>query len=417
MLAAAAIAAPLCEAQQDFSAVELSVLPVQGSVYMIAGAGGNISVQIGDEGVLIVDTQFAPLAPRIMAEIKKLTNRPVRFIVNTHDHPDHVGGNAALAELVAPSSLEPLQMIAHENALARLSNPAPGEAETPPGGLPADSYFTPTKDFHFNGEAVFLYHAPNAHTDGDTIVLFRESDVVSTGDLFTPGGYPFIDRERGGSVQGLIAGLNQILHLTVPAKTQERGTYVIPGHGRICDEADVVEFRDMIVIVRDRVADMIERGMSLRQIQAARPTLDYDTEYVKEGSFVTAAEFVEAVYRSLTEPRFMRVSSLRRACCGVSSSATRARAAATSARAGSVGTRCGTRRPHGLLGIARHGGLALAHGHAAQRRRRERSRQRRRTRRHRRVGPGQGRSGRRRVQGLRRSRVAARAGTPAHPLA
>ena len=157
-------------------------------------------------------------------------------------------------ELVAPSSLEPLQMIAHENALARLSNPAPGEAETPPGGLPADSYFTPTKDFHFNGEAVFLYHAPNAHTDGDTIVLFRESDVVSTGDLFTPGGYPFIDRERGGSVQGLIAGLNQILHLTVPAKTQERGTYVIPGHGRICDEADVVEFRDMVVIVRDRVA-------------------------------------------------------------------------------------------------------------------------------------------------------------------
>jgi cyclase len=302
VLAAAALTAQLCEAQQDFSAVELSVLPVQGSVYMIAGAGGNISVQIGDEGVLIVDTQFAPLAPRIMAEIEKLTRRPVRFIVNTHDHPDHVGGNAALAALIAPSSLEPLQMIAHENALARLSNPAPGEAETPPGGLPADSYFTPTKDFHFNGEAVFLYHAPNAHTDGDTIVLFRESDVVSAGDLFTPGGYPFIDRERGGSVQGLIAGLNQILHLTVPAKTQERGTYVVPGHGRICDEADVVEFRDMIVIVRDRVADMIERGMSLRQIQAARPTLDYDTEYVKEGSFVTAAEFVEAVYRSLTEP-------------------------------------------------------------------------------------------------------------------
>jgi glyoxylase-like metal-dependent hydrolase (beta-lactamase superfamily II) len=299
-LAAAAIAAPLCEAQQDFSAVELSVLPVQGGVYMIAGAGGNISVQVGAEGVLLVDTQFAPLAPRIMAELKKLSSGPVRFIINTHDHPDHVGGNAALAELINPTSLEPLQMIAHENALARLSSTPTGEAAPPPGGLPADSYFTPTKDFHFNGEAVFLYHAPRAHTDADTIVLFRESDVVSTGDLFTPGSYPFIDRARGGSVQGLIAGLNQILHLTVPAKTQERGTYVIPGHGRICDEADVVEFRDMIVIVRDRIADMVGRGMTLRQIQAARPTLDYDTEYVDDDSFITAEEFVEAVHSSLT---------------------------------------------------------------------------------------------------------------------
>jgi glyoxylase-like metal-dependent hydrolase (beta-lactamase superfamily II) len=295
------LAATCASAQQDFSAVELAVLPVQGNVYMIAGAGGNISVQAGDEGVLIVDTQFAPLAPKIMAELERLSKRPVRYIINTHDHADHVGGNAALAQLIGATPLEPLQVIAHANALQRLSNPPPGTAATPPGGLPADAYFTPTRDFHFNDEAVVLYHAPNAHTDGDTIVLFRESDVVSTGDLFVPGSYPFIDRARGGSVQGLIAGLNQVLHLTVPAKTQERGTYVIPGHGRLCDEADVVEFRDMVVIVRDRIAALIERGMTLPEIQAARPTLDYDTEYVRAGSFVTAEQFVEAVYRSLTE--------------------------------------------------------------------------------------------------------------------
>jgi glyoxylase-like metal-dependent hydrolase (beta-lactamase superfamily II) len=290
-------------AQQDFSAVELQVLPVQGNVYMIVGAGGNVSVQVGDEGVLLIDTQFAPLAPRIMAEIEKLSNQPVRFLINTHAHPDHVGGNAAFVEMIAAGPLEPLQMIAHANVLDRLSHPGPGETPLAPGGLPYDTYYEPSKDFHFNGEAVFLYHAPNAHTDGDTIVLFRESDVVVAGDLFVPGNYPFIDIARGGSVQGLIAGLNQILRLTVPAKTQERGTYVIPGHGRLCDEADVVEFRDMVVIVRDRVAAMIDDGMTLRQIQAARPTLDYDTEYVREDSFVTAAEFVEAVHRSLTERR------------------------------------------------------------------------------------------------------------------
>ena len=300
-VSAAALAAAAAAAQQDFASVELTVLPVQGNVYMIVGAGGNITVQTGDEGVLIVDTQFAPLAPKIMNEIERLSTRPVRFIINTHDHPDHVGGNAALAELIKPSPLDPLQMIAHENALARLSNPARGDPVTPPGGLPADSFFSPTMELHVNDEAVFRYHAPNAHTVGYTIVLFRESDVVSTGDLFVPGSYPFIDRARGGSVQGLIAGLNQILHLTVPAKTQERGTYVIPGHGRVCDEADVVEFRDMVVIVRDRIANLIDSGMTLAQVQAARPTLDYDTEYVKEGSFITAAAFVEAVYRSLTE--------------------------------------------------------------------------------------------------------------------
>lgn len=197
----------------------------------------------------------------------------------------------------------PLKIIPHENVLNRLTRRVPGQPAFPDEGLPVDKYFTPFKDLHMNGEAVFLYHEPNSHTDGGSIVLFRGSDVVVTGDLFTPGAYPFLDVDHGGSVQGEIAGLNHIFDLTVPTKTQEAGTYVIPGHGRICDEADVVEFRDMVVIIRDRIQDMIRQNMTLDQIQAARPTRDYDTEYVTVDSFVKANQFVEAKYRSLTKNR------------------------------------------------------------------------------------------------------------------
>jgi glyoxylase-like metal-dependent hydrolase (beta-lactamase superfamily II) len=284
--------------QQDFDKVEIHVEPVQHNIYMLVGAGGNTTVQVGSEGVLLVDTQFAPLAPKIMAEIRKLSPGPLRYIINTHLHPDHVGGNAAIAKLAAADPALPLKIIAHENVLNRLT--APGQARFPEEGLPIDEYATPTKNLHFNGEAVVIYHEPNAHTDGDSVVLFRGSDVISTGDIFTPGGYPYIDIANGGSVQGEILALNHILQMTVPAKTQEGGTYIIPGHGRICDDADVVEFRDMVVIVRDRVRDLIKKGKTLEEVQAAKPTRDYDTEYVSKTSFVTADRFVEAVYKSLS---------------------------------------------------------------------------------------------------------------------
>ena len=168
--------------------------------------------------------------------------------------------------------------------------------------LPVTSpYFTPSRDFYLNGEAIVLHHVPAAHTDGDTIVHFRKSDVVSTGDIFTPDLYPVIDRQNGGSVNGLIAGLNKVLEITVPARYQEGGTYVIPGHGRLCDEAEVVEYRDMVTIIRDRVQDLVDKKMTLQQVIDARPTRDYDPEYGADSGHWTTAMFVEAVYRSLTD--------------------------------------------------------------------------------------------------------------------
>jgi cyclase len=295
--------------QQDFSKVEEHVLPVQGNVYMMVGAGGNTTVQVGKDGVLIVDTQFAPMAPKMLAEIHKLSDRTIRYIINTHAHGDHVGGNEALSKAggiivggnfagqVAGDSAAAI--LAHENVLNRMNAPpAAGQPAIPFGALPTDTYFTDSKDVFFNGEAVQLIHPHNAHTDGDTIVFFRRSDVVSTGDIFTPGGFPIVDVNRGGSLNGLVAALNRIIEITVPAEKQEGGTYVIPGHGHLCDEADVVEYRDMATILRDRFQDAIKKGMTLDQVKAAKLTRDYDSLY--SANEAATDRFVTAAYSSLS---------------------------------------------------------------------------------------------------------------------
>jgi cyclase len=312
---AAVASIALSAQQQNPDNVQIDVLHVHGNVYMLAaeGAGGNITLQAGPEGAVLVDTAVAPLAPKVLTEIRKLTKGPLLYIINTHMHPDHVGGNEALAKLAPQQSIDQiggrvtgeqaLKIIAHENVLNRMATPVGKETPAPQLGLPVDEFFTPFKDLRVNGEAIVVYHEPKAHTDGDSIVLFRSSDVVSTGDVFTPGAYPFIDVERGGTVQGEIDALNHVLELTVPGHTQEGGTYVIPGHGRLCDEADVVEYRDMVVIVRDRVRDMVRKGMSLEQVKAAKPSRDYDTEYVSANSFVTADRFVESIYKTLGATR------------------------------------------------------------------------------------------------------------------
>ena len=289
-------------AQSDSDEAAIRIRHVQGNVYLVAGPGGNTTAQVGPEGMLLVDTQFESVAQRIREEISAISPGRLRYIINTHMHPDHVGGNAVLVTTTPETPIEPLKLHAHNNVFSRLAQLDEGDPMSiDPRGWPYATYDSATKDFFFNGEGILLFHEPNAHTDGDTVVHFRGSDVVSTGDIFVPGSYPFIDIERGGSIEGLIDALNHILELTIPAFTQEGGTYVIPGHGRICDEADVVEYRDMVVIIRDRIRNHIDQGMSLREVQRQRPTLDYDSEYVNEDSFVRAEEFVAAIYRSLTD--------------------------------------------------------------------------------------------------------------------
>jgi glyoxylase-like metal-dependent hydrolase (beta-lactamase superfamily II) len=215
----------------------------------------------------------------------------------------HTGGNAEVAALgtfgstpsLAPGEAPGASLVAHENVMLHLTALSSESRDPfPSAGIPRDAYILPLKDIYFNGEPVFIMHEPSAHSDGDSIVLFRKSDTIAVGDLFTPGRYPVIDLERGGNVQGLIRALNHVLDLAVPQRLQDGGTRIIPGSGRLSNEADVVEYRNMVAIVRDRVRDLRDKGMSLAEIQAARLTRDYDTEY--EGS---GEAFVESIYESL----------------------------------------------------------------------------------------------------------------------
>ena len=290
--------------------VDVRVLPVQGHVYMLVSAGGNVTLQIGDDGVLLVDTSVAEASDKVLAAIRTLTDKPIRYIVNTHAHPDHAGGNVNIARAGATigggtigAAFTPsgASILAHEQVLARMSAPTGQTAPTPGAAWPTNTFFGPRKELFFNEEAIEILHQPAAHTDGDSLVFFRRSDVVSTGDVFVTTSYPVIDASWGGGIQGVIAALNRVLEITIPKREQEGGTYVIPGHGRLCDEADVLEYRDMVTIVRDRVQDMVKKGMTLDQVKASRPTLEYDGRYGATTGPWTTDMFVEAVYRNLSE--------------------------------------------------------------------------------------------------------------------
>jgi glyoxylase-like metal-dependent hydrolase (beta-lactamase superfamily II) len=291
----AVVAAALAGAAGAAAQSSIESYHVQGNVHLLLGAGANVAVQVGNDGVLIVDTGATASREALLKAVRELSDGPIRWIINTNADLDHTGGNETISQAGMTVNGNPAAIVSHENVLARMT-----AANRPVTEMPLNTFFEAGRDFYFNGEAIFLHHVPNAHSDGDIIVYFRGSDVLVAGDVFvTAQQYPVIDLEAGGGIDGFIDGLNLMLDITVPAYLQEGGTYVIPGHGRVGDEADVLTFRDMLVIVRARIADLVKQGRTLAQVQAARPALDYDLRYGNDNGEWTSADFVEAIYADL----------------------------------------------------------------------------------------------------------------------
>ena len=298
-------------------AEELEVLQLRPNFYMIAGAGGNIGVQVGVDGVVVVDAGSASKAEQVVAAIKKITNQPIRYVINTSADPDHVGGNEKVAKagqtlftnLTGRGLAENFQgggasILAVENVLIRMGAPGGRGASFPTEALPTETFSQARKYMYLNGEGIEVLSQPAAHSDGDAIVFFRRSDVIVAGDVLDIDRFPVIDVAKGGSIQGEIAALQKLVDTAIPSVpivSREEGTLIIPGHGRVCDQLDVVEYRDMVTIIRDRIRDLIKQGLTLDQIKATSPTRGYTRRYGSDTGPWTTNQFVEAVYRSLVQ--------------------------------------------------------------------------------------------------------------------
>jgi cyclase len=300
-------------AAQQAAGGDLEVLQLRPNFYMIAAAGGNIGFQVGVDGVVVVDSGSASSADAVVAAIRRVTTQPIRYVINTSADPDHVGGNATVAKagqtlftgnggagIAADFLGGAASILSVEQVLTRMSRPS----GFPLVAWPTETFNQPRKYMYLNGEGIEVFHQPAAHTDGDAIVFFRRSDVVVAGDVLDTTRFPVIDIAKGGGIQGEIAALQKLVDTAIPSVpivSREEGTLIIPGHGRICDQLDVVEYRDMVTIIRDRIRDLMKQGLALEQIKAASPARGYTRRYGSDTGSWTTSDFIDAVYRSISQ--------------------------------------------------------------------------------------------------------------------
>jgi cyclase len=298
---------------------DLDVVQLRPNFYVIGGAGGNVVVQIGPEGVVLVDSGSTERADQLLAAIRRLTDLPIRYIINTSMDADHTGGNEKLARaglsilpgaVVAGAGLGDdvvsnfgrASVLAHENVLGRMSAPTGRQSPVASGLWPTKTFAYHQYSMYLNGEGIQVIHQPAAHTDGDTIVFFRRGDVIATGDIIDTTRWPVIDTRRGGTVQGELDALNRLMDLTIfnlPLQWKADRTFLVPGHGNVYDKLDLLEYRDAVTIVRDRVQDLIGEGKTLAQVKAANPTLGYRSQYGADSGPWTTDMFVEVIYNEL----------------------------------------------------------------------------------------------------------------------
>jgi cyclase len=304
---------------QQAAADGVELVQLRPNFYMIGGAGGNIVMQLGPEGVILVDSGSTAMADAVLAAIRRVTPLPIRYIVNTSPNADHVGGNEKLARsglsilpgaVAAGSGLGDdlltnaggASILAHENVLMRMSAPTGAKAPFPAALWPTKTFAYRMYSMYLNGEGIQVIHQPAAHSDGDTIVFFRRGDVIATGDIIDTTRFPVIDVEKGGTIQGEIDALNRLMDLSIhnlPLQWYSDRTLLVPGHGHVYDKLDLLEYRDAITVVRDRIQDLVDQGNTLAQVKAANPTLGYRSQYGSNSGPWTTDRFVEVIYNEL----------------------------------------------------------------------------------------------------------------------